>query len=537
MKVVVLGGYGVFGSLLCELLVRDGHQVWVAGRNYDTAKQAAARIGAVALRVDITQDLGPVFSVWPDVVVDAVGPFQAYGGAPYRLAEICIRHGVDYFDLSDDARFTAGISRLNDGAVAAGCRVLSGASSVPGLSSAVVAELARGMVDIDAIETVILPGNRAPRGRSVIASILSQVGARAKVWRGGQWYAIRGWSARKTYDVDRDDRRAAYFITVPDILLFPKFFKARSVMFRAGLELSVMNVALAWLSAVRRFVPLPTGAASVSVLHWLAGQLVPLGSDRSAMILQVTGALDGHRRVRHWRLIAEAGAGPYIPTVAIRTLLRRIDHVAVGARPCLAEFTLAEAEASMADLAVTTDRSEAPWHPMFQTALEPHWPELPTTVKRLHSFHDIEQFSGLSQVVRGPSLLARIAAMVFGFPRAGEAVAVRVTKSRTATGETWTRDFAGKKFRSYLSPAPQAGRFHERFGPMRFELDLDVRDGAIAMPVRRGWFLGIPVPAQLLPVSNSREFEQDGVFQFDVSLSAPFGLGLIVRYRGFLAPD
>ena len=57
------------------------------------------------------------------------------------------------------------------------------------------------------------------------------------------------------------------------------------------------------------------------------------------------------------------------------------------------------------------------------------------------------------------------------------------------------------------------------------------------LPVRRGWFLGIPLPKFLLPGSDSREYVADGVFRFDVSLSAPFGGGLIVRYRGSLVPD
>ena len=34
MKIVVLGGYGVFGSGLAELLLRDGHTVWLAGRSH-----------------------------------------------------------------------------------------------------------------------------------------------------------------------------------------------------------------------------------------------------------------------------------------------------------------------------------------------------------------------------------------------------------------------------------------------------------------------------------------------------------------------
>jgi Domain of unknown function (DUF4166) len=55
--------------------------------------------------------------------------------------------------------------------------------------------------------------------------------------------------------------------------------------------------------------------------------------------------------------------------------------------------------------------------------------------------------------------------------------------------------------------------------------------------VLRGWFLGIPIPRLLLPRSESREFELDGAFHFDVALLAPLGGGLIVRYRGTVSPD
>ena len=57
------------------------------------------------------------------------------------------------------------------------------------------------------------------------------------------------------------------------------------------------------------------------------------------------------------------------------------------------------------------------------------------------------------------------------------------------------------------------------------------------LPVRRGWFLGLPIPRPFLPKSDSREYAKDGVFHFDVALGAPLGQGLIVRYRGSLKPD
>ncbi|MHA3915288.1 saccharopine dehydrogenase NADP-binding domain-containing protein [Halovulum sp. GXIMD14793] len=172
MKVIILGGYGAFGALLSELLIKDGHQLWIAGRNQAAANALATRLGCRALEVDRKGDLSPLFASEPDVIVDAAGPFQSYDD-PYLLPKRCIAEGCSYLDLSDSTEFTQGITTLDTEARAAGVCILSGASSVPGLSSAVVASLTRGMSEIALIESAILPGNRAPRGRSVIASIVS----------------------------------------------------------------------------------------------------------------------------------------------------------------------------------------------------------------------------------------------------------------------------------------------------------------------------------------------------------------------------
>ena len=76
----------------------------------------------------------------------------------------------------------------------------------------------------------------------------------------------------------------------------------------------------------------------------------------------------------------------------------------------------------------------------------------------------------------------------------------------------------------------------ERFGPLALEIALTAKGGALEFPVRRGWALGVSMPRFLLPKSNSVETVKDGRFVFDVSLSAPLGIGLIVRYQGWLQP-
>jgi hypothetical protein len=194
-------------------------------------------------------------------------------------------------------------------------------------------------------------------------------------------------------------------------------------------------------------------------------------------------------------------------------------------------------EGAMTDLAVSTDVQESAHAPLFQKALAERWDQLPPEVQALHSVQDIESFSGTAQVTRGNSLFARLSAWLFGFPPAAEAVPLTVTKQRTGRGETWERNFGGRVFRSFLTPAPVLYRYRERFGPFNYEQDLPVEDGSMRLPVRRGWFLGVPIPTLFLPQSDSREYADRGVFHFDVALGAPLGGGLIVRYRGQLQPD
>lgn len=537
MKVVILGGYGVFGSRLAVLLVRDGHDIWIAGRRLERACAIAKDVGAEALEVDFLDDPSPIFHLAPDVVIDAAGPFQAYGADPYRIPRLCIRYGVDYFDLADDAEFATGIGQLDAEARRAGRRVLSGASSVPGLSSVVVGELARGFDELCLIDEAILPGNKAPRGVSVMASIVGQVGVASPVWRGGMWRHLRCWTDHRSIRLRGDVIRSAYFINVPDVQLFPSLFRARSVMFRAGMELWVMNAGLVVLGAVRRIWPLPATPLMIGLLQRLADLLLPFGTDRGGMRVAVTGLIGKRMRERTWLLVAEAGEGPFVPCIVVRALLRQIDKIEPGARPCLCEATFEDIENAVSDLALSIEVTEMDRPSLFQSALADRWPLLPKELQKLHDVQDVESFSGVAHITCGRSVIARLIAWLVGFPTAGDGVPVTVTKTRTETGELWERDFAGRIFRSFCQPASEVYHYRERLWPLLIELSLEVAHESLHLRVRRGWFLGLPMPQFLLPKSNSREYVQGSKFHFDVALSAPLGLGLIVHYQGSLIPD
>ena len=71
--------------------------------------------------------------------------------------------------------------------------VVSGASSVPGLSSAAVDAYAGEFSKLDAIDIGISPGNSFDPGLATTASILGEVGRPYATLAGGRWQTTYGW--------------------------------------------------------------------------------------------------------------------------------------------------------------------------------------------------------------------------------------------------------------------------------------------------------------------------------------------------------
>ena len=117
--------------------------ILIVGRDAGQAAALARALKADHAAFDLAKpaDLAALMARRPDVVVNTIGPFQT---ADYRVAEACIEAGIHYIDLSDSHQFVAGIAQLDDAARAKGVAVITGASTVPALSGAVVAEAGLG---------------------------------------------------------------------------------------------------------------------------------------------------------------------------------------------------------------------------------------------------------------------------------------------------------------------------------------------------------------------------------------------------------
>ena len=136
-RVLIIGGYGNFGRFISRSLAKEKNlSLVIAGRSLHKAQLLADELEAEACELDIHDNLfSSLQDIRPDIVIHTSGPFQSQS---YHVAEACIECGSHYIDLADGREFVAGIGALDDKAKKAGILVVSGASSVPCLTFALV---------------------------------------------------------------------------------------------------------------------------------------------------------------------------------------------------------------------------------------------------------------------------------------------------------------------------------------------------------------------------------------------------------------
>lgn len=329
LKVLVLGGYGNFGARIVKALANDpAICLLIGGRNEARATAMVREIGsnAAAMVIDASdaQLAGRLRAQHVDLVIHTAGPFQAQG---YAVAEACADAGAHYIDLADGRRFVCDFpAAMQARFVAAQRCAISGASTVPALSSAVVDHLAKGWQAIHRIDICIAPAQTAPRGVATLEAVLSYCGAPIDIWRDGRWQQALGWARPGPVRFPRMKPRRAALCDIPDLELFPAHYQVTdTVTFRAALEVPLSQTAFAWLAAMRRWRLLPRPQALAPWLLRGAPLFDRWGSALGGMYVQVTGqGPSGQQASARWDIAADLDHGPEIPCMAAILLARRL---------------------------------------------------------------------------------------------------------------------------------------------------------------------------------------------------------------------
>jgi hypothetical protein len=265
------------------------------------------------------------------------------------------------------------------------------------------------------------------------------------------------------------------------------------------------------------------------------------GEHRGGMFVRARGRRDGKPTELSWHLIAEGDDGPFIPSMAIEGIIRKLlrgQRPEAGARAGTRALELADYDTLFKGRAIFTGfRIEEDGRPFYREMLGAAFDTLPSRVQELHGTCEPRQWKGHADVLRGRGLIARLIGRVMGFPESGSHVPVAVMFSPVSGGERWTRNFGGNVFSSVLSPGrgKNAYLLVERFGAVSVAMALVIEEKRLNLIPRRWSFLGMPLPKSLMPSGTSFETEVDGQFHFNVEISAPI-VGLIASYNGTLLP-
>jgi len=551
-RILIVGGYGVFGGRLVRLLADEPRlTLIVAGRAHEKAEAFCAELRATATLLPLAFDRDghveqQLRAAQPDFVVDASGPFQTYAGDAYGLVRACLALGIDYLDFADSSEFVRGIAQFDAAARARGTFVLCGASTYPALTAAVVRRLAQGMIRVDTVTAGIAPSPHAGLGLNVIRAIASYGGRPVRLVRDGHAGTGRGLIDTRRYTIAPPGRLPLFpirfsLLDVPDLEVLPALWpQLRSVWAGAGTVPEILHRVLNAFARLVRLRLLPSIAPFAPLIHRTMHTL-RRGEHRGGMFVALEGAdVDGHVIERSWHMIAEGDDGPFIPAMAAAAIIRhRLDgrRPEPGARPAVREVELADYEALFARRNIFAGiRETPPSHaPLYRRLLGEAYEALPAPIRAMHDLDQSITAQGRASVDRGAGFGARIIAAVVGFPPAGQDIPVTVEFRLRGGREIWRRDFAGRVFLSTQEEG--RGRFDrllcERFGPFAFGIALVCDAARLRLVMRRWSLLGLPLPLSWAPVSPAYESVEAGRFCFSVEIKHPL-VGLIVRYQGWL---
>jgi hypothetical protein len=371
-RILVLGASGQFGTRLCRRLIGlDGLALLLSGR--DEARLGRTRAELLALRADAAVELAPcdagashlpelLHARQVNLVVHLAGPFQ---GQDYKVARACLEAGLPYIDMADGREFVAKFAALDGAARERGIPLVTGASTVPGLSSAIVDAVAPKFAALASVDYGISASLKTGLGSATLQAVLSYCGKPYQVLRDGAPETTYGLGRPRRHDFPTPvHRRVIVDCDIPDHALFPaRYPDLRNMDFGSGIDVPGLAHVLSVMSrCVRRGWVTDWNFLRGSVQLFMAAAK-PFGSAHSGFFMRCEGLDDaGRPKKTLLEIMARDGSGLEIPVTPVVLLVKRIlagEPLPAGAYPCMGLFSLAELQRELSSFPITWEWRDA----------------------------------------------------------------------------------------------------------------------------------------------------------------------------------
>ena len=365
ITILVIGATGHFGGRICRRLIGEPNtRLVVTSRNLTRASSLADELRSINANYEVSAHSLDIFSstfeqdlrnLTPNIVIHTAGPYQ---GQSYKVARACIAARCHYIDLADGREFVERFSELDTAAKNAGIFAVSGASTLPGLSSAVLDHFRDEFLSIHAVNISIAPAHQTPRGISTISAVLSYCGKLFDVLENGVLVKKYGWQDLRWQQYPLLGKRLSGACDVPDLSLLVDYIPGiRTVTFHAALEARWEQLGLWCMGWLTRIKVVKSWLGLVRLFNSVSEKLIKFGSDKGGMHVRISGTgKDGSEKQLIWYLTALSNHGPEIPCTPALVLARKLarNELALrGAFPCLGLIRLEDFDSEVEGLEIS----------------------------------------------------------------------------------------------------------------------------------------------------------------------------------------
>jgi len=297
-RIVVVGGYGAVGSILCrELGYRFPGKVYAAGRSLESAERFSREMEGrvLPMRLDISRPVAPEALEGVKLVVMCLDQRDE------SFVRACFRSGSHYIDVSANISFLAQVEALRAEAERGGSTAVMNVGLAPGVTNLLALEAYRQLDRTEAIEITILLGLGDRHGQAAVEWTVDNLGASFEIIRQGRSETVGSFTDARLADLGGAiGRKRAYRFPFSDQRSLPITLNVPNAATRLCFDSNAVTALLAGARALglHRLLGLkPLRSAAVACFG-----RVHLGSERFAVQVEAIGEKDGRAATAVYRL-------------------------------------------------------------------------------------------------------------------------------------------------------------------------------------------------------------------------------------------
>lgn len=291
-NVLVVGGYGIVGKVVSEILSRDQRiSLTISGRNQAKAKVLAEKLNADWLMVDLTDQESIVSALTNvDIVINCfAGPFTYFH---LSLPEMALQRGIHYLDVAGSYEYTERFLQLNAQAAKNKSILITSLGANPGIPGILLMNAKHEFDEIDLCRIYFIIGAKFD-GISIssLKELKYMFDVEPLVWDQTQW-SVPLKKSLKEY-IGKPFVKEVYMglSLTRDLVEIPKLLPIQHLSFWSGAQSAFQGLLM--------MVGLKTGMTrndySTRLLH---GLLKKMGSSKSAIAdvlikVDITGRRNG----------------------------------------------------------------------------------------------------------------------------------------------------------------------------------------------------------------------------------------------------